>query len=51
MIENSFSHKTSESIDMITDSARDFAVKYIKPYVREWDESQQKKVTNFSSLL
>ena len=40
MIENSFSHQTSESIDMITDSARDFAVKYIKPYIKEWDESQ-----------
>ena len=25
---------------MITDSARDFAVKYIKPYIKEWDESQ-----------
>mgnify|MGYP003685569893 FL=1 len=40
MIENSFSHQTSDSIDMITDSARDFAVKYIKPYIKEWDESQ-----------
>ena len=35
-----FSYETSESLDLIADSARDFALQYIQPYVREWDESQ-----------
>ena len=35
-----FSYETSESLDLIADSARDFALQYIKPHVREWDESQ-----------
>ena len=35
-----FSYKTSESLDLIADSARDFALQHIKPHVREWDESQ-----------
>ena len=35
-----FSYETSESSDLIADSARDFALQYIKPHVREWDESQ-----------
>ena len=35
-----FSYETSESLDLIADSARNFALQYIKPHVREWDESQ-----------
>ncbi|WP_281753289.1 acyl-CoA dehydrogenase family protein [Neptunitalea chrysea] len=30
----------SETQQMVAESARDFAVQYIKPYVREWDENQ-----------
>ena len=32
--------KTSETQDMIRQAAKDFAAKYIKPYVMDWDESQ-----------
>ena len=31
-----FSYETSESLDLTADSARDFALQYIKPHVREW---------------
>ena len=29
-----------DSIKLIKDSAKDFALQYIKPYVMDWDESQ-----------
>ena len=35
-----FSHETLGTLDLIAESARDFAHQYIKPYVREWDEAQ-----------
>ena len=35
-----FSYEASESLSLIAESARDFALQYIKPFVREWDESQ-----------
>ena len=31
---------TVDSLKMIRESARDFALQYIKPYVMDWDESQ-----------
>ena len=30
-----------EHLDIIQQSARDFAALHIKPYVMEWDESQE----------
>lgn len=35
-------HKTvnKESLELIKQSARDFALQYIKPYVMDWDENQ-----------
>ena len=35
-----FSYETSETLDLIAESARGFALQYIKPYVREWDDAQ-----------
>ena len=32
--------RSQSSISLIRDSARDFALQYIKPYVMDWDESQ-----------
>ena len=32
---------TSENLQLITQSVRDFAEKHIRPHVMEWDESQQ----------
>lgn len=32
--------QTIENLDLIVDSARDFAEKHIRPYVMEWDEDQ-----------
>ena len=32
-------HET-DSLRMVADSAKDFAEKYLKPYVMEWDETQ-----------
>ena len=32
-------HET-DSLRMVADSARDFAEKYLRPYVMEWDEAQ-----------
>ena len=29
-----------DSLKLIKDSAKDFALQYIKPYVMDWDESQ-----------
>ncbi len=33
--------ETSELTSQVAQSARDFALQYIKPYVMEWDESQE----------
>ena len=35
-----FSYEASETLDLIAESARDFALQHIKPNVREWDEAQ-----------
>ena len=32
--------RVQSSISLIRESARDFALQYIKPYVMDWDESQ-----------
>ncbi|MFT5348664.1 MAG: alkylation response protein AidB-like acyl-CoA dehydrogenase, partial [Bacteroidia bacterium] len=40
-----FSH--SESQIMVRQAAKDFAEKYIRPYVMEWDESQHFPVEVF----
>lgn len=40
----------SETQVMIAESARDFAEKNIRPYIMEWDESQQFPVTLFQKL-
>ena len=32
--------RSQSSISLIRESARDFALQYIKPYVMGWDESQ-----------
>ncbi len=37
---DTFLSSSSESLQIVSDSARDFALQYIKPYIREWDESQ-----------
>ena len=37
-IENIFDIK--DSLKIIRESARDFALQYIKPYVLDWDENQ-----------
>lgn len=33
-------YETSETLDLISETARAFAIQHIKPYVREWDEAQ-----------
>ena len=45
-IENIFESK--DSLKIIRESARDFALQYIKPYVLDWDENQHfpKEVLN-----
>jgi alkylation response protein AidB-like acyl-CoA dehydrogenase len=45
-IENIF--ETKDSLKIIRESARDFALQYIKPYVLDWDENQHfpKEVLN-----
>ena len=45
-IENIFDVK--DSLKIIRESARDFALQYIKPYVLDWDENQHfpKEVLN-----
>ena len=45
-IENIFDAK--DSLKIIRESARDFALQYIKPYVLDWDENQHfpKEVLN-----
>ena len=32
--------RNTSSINLIRESARDFALQYIKPYVMDWDENQ-----------
>ncbi len=32
--------EVEESIQMVTDTAKDFAEKYVRPHLMEWDESQ-----------
>lgn len=39
--------ETAENIKLITETARDFAEKHIRPYVMEWDESQHFPVEVF----
>lgn len=40
MNSETFLSSSSESLQMVSESARDFALQYIKPHIREWDESQ-----------
>ncbi len=40
----------SENLDLIENSARDFAEKHIRPYVMEWDEAQHFPVDLFRKL-
>ena len=35
-----YPNETSETLDLISESARGFALQHIKPYVRQWDEAQ-----------
>lgn len=42
--------QTSETTTQIADSARDFALQYIKPHVMEWDESQEFPLHIFKEL-
>ena len=48
-IENIF--ETKDSLKIIRESARDFALQYIKPYVLDWDENpcsiEEKYLTRF----
>jgi len=34
------SNHETDSLQLVADSAKDFATKYLQPYVMEWDESQ-----------
>lgn len=40
----------TENQEMITEMARDFSEKYIRPYVMEWDESQEFPVQLFKKM-
>ena len=40
----------SETQTMIAESARDFAEKYIRPNIMEWDESQKFPVPLFKKM-
>jgi len=40
----------SENLDLVENSARDFAEKYIRPHVMEWDEAQHFPVDLFKKL-
>lgn len=42
--------ETSEITTQVAQTARDFAQQYIKPYVMEWDESQQFPIHLFKQL-
>jgi len=39
-----------EGLKMVTDSARDFAETYLRPYVMEWDESQEFPIETMHNL-
>ncbi len=41
---------TAENLQMIKDSARDFAEQYIRPHVMEWDESQHFPMDMFHQM-
>ena len=40
----------SESVAMVRQTVRDFAEKHIRPYVMEWDESQEFPLETFKEL-
>ncbi|MCC9137044.1 acyl-CoA dehydrogenase family protein [Pontibacter silvestris] len=42
--------KTTENQRLIADMVRDFGAKHIKPYMRDWDESQEFPVEVFKQL-
>ncbi|GHA69397.1 acyl-CoA dehydrogenase [Pontibacter akesuensis] len=42
--------KTTENQRMIADMVRDFGAKHIKPYMREWDDTQEFPVEVFKKL-
>lgn len=46
----SINFASSESQEMITDMVRDFSEKHIRPYVMEWDESQEFPVPLFKKM-
>ncbi|MGB1242339.1 MAG: acyl-CoA dehydrogenase family protein, partial [Chitinophagales bacterium] len=46
----SINFASSESQEMITDMVRDFSEKHIRPYVMEWDESQEFPVQLFKKM-
>jgi len=46
----SINFTSSESQEMITDMVRDFSEKHIRPYVMEWDESQEFPVQLFKKM-
>lgn len=45
-----FELDTDEALEMIRQSAKDFAENYIRPYVMEWDETQQFPVDLFHKM-
>src|SRR6516225_8453905 len=42
--------QTDELTEQVAQTARDFALKYIKPHVMEWDESQEFPVSLFKEM-
>ncbi len=46
----SVNFSTSENQEMIAEMARDFSEKHIRPYVMEWDESQEFPVQMFKKM-
>ena len=49
-INNSMIHTATEELQMITDSAKEFAEKHIKPHVMEWDESQEFPIQTMKAM-
>lgn len=43
-------HTATEELQMITDSAKEFAEKHIKPHVMEWDESQEFPIQTMKAM-
>jgi len=39
-LETPLSMTQQESVDMVASAARDFAEKYVRPHIMEWDEKQ-----------